>query len=91
MSPRNQYLLTWLTFMASALLLALGGIYFSNWFAIPFFGSVIVASIKLRQIVCPKCSTPLAFDGHRLRDRKGTPRVWSKRRCAACDHDLSKP
>jgi hypothetical protein len=87
MTAYKRNVLTWACFMAiqlSAILLAL---YLSNWFLVPLVAAMFVIPSILRRIVCPKCGTPVTYQGTFAGIR--IPGGFIRRKCRQCGWDLN--
>lgn len=64
------------------------GLYVSNWFIVPFLALVFVGRFALRGIDCPKCGTPVTYQGtfFGVRIQGG----FIHRKCQQCGWDLDK-
>jgi hypothetical protein len=49
--------------MTVELTIGLLALYLSAWFAVPFLALVFVIPIVLKGIICPKCGTPVTYQG----------------------------
>jgi hypothetical protein len=49
--------------MVVGLTIGLLALYLSNWFAVPFLALVFVIPVVLEGIICPKCGTPVTYQG----------------------------
>ncbi|MGH9439289.1 MAG: hypothetical protein ACRD22_15690 [Terriglobia bacterium] len=50
-------------FVAIAVSFGALAIYVSKWFIVPFFASVFIPTFFIDRIVCPKCGTPVSYQG----------------------------
>ena len=88
MTPYRRFLRTWIYIGSVGLGFGLMAMYLSQWFLIPFVGSVLVLPRALDGIVCPQCGTPMTYQGSLcgFRIRGG----FHHKRCRACGWDLNK-
>ena len=63
MTAFRQNQLTWACIMVVELTIGMLALYVSTWFAVPFLALVFVIPIALKGIVCPKCGTPVTYQG----------------------------
>jgi hypothetical protein len=63
MSPYRQNLLTWVCIITVECIIGLMAMYLSKWFAVPFLVLIFVIPRVLKGIVCPKCGTPVTYQG----------------------------
>lgn len=63
-------------------------IYFSEWFLVPFFLLIFVVPHILKGIVCPKCRTPVTYQGSvsGFRIHGG----FIRKKCQQCRWDLNR-
>ena len=89
MSAYGKYIWAWIGVFAAALSCGLGAVTLSAWFAALFLGVVFGGGILLRRIACPKCGTPVCYDGA-IRGRRFYD-AFIHRECRQCGWDLDKP
>jgi hypothetical protein len=84
----RKNLLTWACVIAVELTIGALGIYLSKWFFLPFFLLIYAIPFVLRGIVCPKCGTPVTYQGTLagFRIQGG----FIRRTCQQCGWDLDK-
>jgi hypothetical protein len=63
MTAYKQNQLRWGCIMTVALTMGLLALYLSAWFAVPFLALVFVIPFVLKGIICPKCGTPVTYQG----------------------------
>lgn len=88
LSPYRRFLRAWVAIIGVELLVGLLALYVSVWFSVPFLGGVFLMPAILRGIDCPKCGTPLTYQGSiaGIRVSGGFPH----KTCRECGCDLSK-
>jgi hypothetical protein len=89
MTAYQRNVRAWVIIMSVALSIGLLALYVSNWFILPFFGwTLIVPHLLLKGIDCPKCGTPVTYQGTFFDFRiKGG---FIRRKCQQCGWDLRK-
>jgi hypothetical protein len=81
---RNQ--LAWACIMIVAFAFILLSLYLSKWFLLPLFAMMTSVQFLLNRIVCPKCGTPVTYQGSVAAFRvKGG---FIRRKCQQCGWDL---
>jgi hypothetical protein len=87
MTAYKRNLFAWACIMIVGLTLIALSLYVSTWFLAPFFGIVFFAQFVLKRIVCPKCGTPVTFQGKiaGVRIQGGLIR----KKCQQCGWDLN--
>jgi hypothetical protein len=63
MTAYRQNQLTWACIMVVELTIGLLALYLSAWFAVPFLALVFFMPFVLKGIICPKCGTPVTYQG----------------------------
>jgi hypothetical protein len=88
MTARKRVLAAWAFIMIVELAILLMALYVSTWFAVPFLAAVFVIPSVLKRIVCPKCGTPVTYQGtlYGIRIQGG----FIRRKCQQCGWDLDK-
>lgn len=86
MTAYRRNLLTWAAIITIELTIGAMGLYLSNWFLVPFFLLVFAIPVALRGIVCPKCKTPVTYQGTFAGRRISGGFV--RKRCQQCGWDL---
>jgi len=91
LSPRQMFALGLLIFIAIGLAIGVVAAWFkqhSPVLMIIFFAWVAIGSVALMQIRCPRCGTPIAYQGKlgRLSLYAG----FARRHCQNCGEDLTK-
>jgi hypothetical protein len=77
----------WIVIVAVGLFIGLGGLYVSNWLLVPFVAWAILGPrILLKDIACPKCGTPVTYQGTYFGARINGGFV--RRQCQECSWDL---
>ncbi len=74
--------------MTVGLALIAAALELSHWFFVPFVVFIYVPQFFLERIVCPKCGTPVTYQGTILgkRIRGG----FIRRHCQECGWDLNR-
>ena len=62
-TPYRRNLLTWVCIIAVELTIGALGIYLSKWFLVFFILFIFAIPFVLKGIVCPKCGTPVTYQG----------------------------
>ena len=88
MTAYKKLILLWAIVMFNFSFWGLLGLYFSAWFVIPAFGSAFVANYYFKDIICPKCNTPVSYQGSIM----GNPihGGFINKKCMQCGWDLNK-
>ncbi len=63
MTTYRQNQIAWASIIVVGLSVGLLALYVSTWFLIPFFAMVFVIPRVLKGIDCPKCRTPVTYQG----------------------------
>ena len=86
MTPYQKYLGVWLLFAAVEMVL-FASFRESPYFLYAFFGVLVLASLAVRAIECPRCGTTIGYGGKSLGIRM--PRSFFDKRCNECGCDLN--
>ena len=88
MTAYRKNLLAWIAIMATGLTLGLAGLYVSQWFLVAFILFIYIPQFLLERITCPKCGTPVTYQGTFFgkRIRGG----FIRRACQECGWDLDR-
>ena len=89
MTAYKKNLVAWVVIMTIGISLGCAGLYVSQWFIVPFFLFIYVPNFFLEKITCPKCGTPVTYQGTFFgkRIRGG----FIRKNCQECGWDLDKP
>ena len=84
----KRIVLAWACITVVELTILLLALYLSNWFAVPFLALVFAIPFVLKRIVCPKCGTPITYQGTYggIRIKGG----FIRRKCQQCGWDLDQ-
>jgi hypothetical protein len=89
MTPYRRYLGAWALIMGVGALFGLASMYLWQWFAVAFLAWIFAAKPILDKVTCPKCGTPLYYNGPRFAERRSAPNIFSRTACRACGYDLT--
>lgn len=88
----RKNLLAWALFLGVGLALIFIAVYISNWFVVPLVGLALGAHLVFDRIRCPRCNTPLTYEGETRREGPfatlGIPSAFFRKSCANCGWDL---
>src|SRR5690348_2721278 len=90
MTPYRKYVSTWALITGVGFLLGIASLYLSQWLAVVFFAWIFAAKSILDRVTCPKCGTPLYYNGPRFAERRTGPNIFSRTTCRACGSDLTR-
>jgi hypothetical protein len=86
--PRTKFWLITIFFFVGAFLVKPGWVGLDHTYEdLVFFGWIIIGSITILMVRCPKCRTPLVFQGKF--DRIPLIIAFANKRCKKCNHDLT--
>ena len=87
MTAYRQNQLAWACIMIVELTIGLLALYLSNWFAVPFLALVFAIPLVVKRIVCPKCGTPVIYQGTLFGFR--VQGGFIRKKCQECGWDLN--
>jgi hypothetical protein len=82
---RNR--LTWACIVVVELTIGLLTLYLSKWFAVPFLALAFLLPLMLKGIICPKCGTPVTYQGTFFGAR--VQGGFIRKKCQQCGWDLN--
>lgn len=88
MTAYKKNLLAWAITMTAGFVLIGAALELSQWFIVPFLALIYVPQFFLEKIVCPKCGTPVTYQGTVL--GKPIRGGFIRRLCQECGWDLNR-
>ena len=86
LSAYEKNVLAWVVIMVLGLSAIFASLYVSNWFLLAFAAVAYGPQFVLKRIVCPKCGTPVTYQGQLF--GFAIQGGFIRRKCQACEWDL---